>query len=81
MRNKECHRSNKELSDINFDNVWKCAAGTQEKHGFNLSLVDGLEEADPFLNQQFKDIVICIQGIWIMCHSAKQYILLVWDFN
>ena len=83
LRNEECHRSNKEVPNTDFDNLWKCTGDVLEKCIFDLSLVNDLKDGDPFLNQLFQDIVICIQGrrascyFGHLCYSAKEYILLV----
>ena len=61
-RNNQCHKGNKELADADFDKLWKCTADMLEKFGFDLSLVDGLKDGDPFLDQRFKDITTSIQG-------------------
>ena len=51
----------KELPDSDFNTLWKSAADISLKYGFDFSLVNGLKDDDPFLDQQFKDIIICIQ--------------------
>ena len=61
-RNQESHRGNKELSDTDFDKLWRDTADMLENHGFDLSLVDGLKDGDPFSDNRFKDKVISIQG-------------------
>ena len=76
----------KELPDSDFNTLWKSAADISLKYGFDFSLVNGLKDDDPFLDQQFKDIIICIQCRWILllqilCYSAKQHILLIWGFS
>ena len=72
----------KELPDSDFNTLWKSAADILLKYGFDFSLINGWKDDDPFLDQQFKDIIICIQCGWILlmqilCYSAKPYILLV----
>ena len=35
LRNEECYRSNKEIPDTDFDNLWKCTAYMFEKYILN----------------------------------------------
>ena len=41
----------------------------EEKHCFNLQLVNDLKADDPFLDKRFKDIVISMQGTFISVFS------------
>ena len=47
LRSQECHRSNKEVPNTDFDNIWKLTA-MLEKCIFDLSLVDDLKDGDRF---------------------------------
>ena len=59
---QQCNRGNKEFPDTHFDDCCNCIADMLEKNDFNPSLVDGLKDGDPFLDQQLKDIYISTQG-------------------
>ena len=52
LRSQECHRSNKEVSNTDFDNLWKLTA-MLENCIFDLSLVDDLKDGDPFFGSIF----------------------------
>ena len=52
LRSQECHRSNKEVPNTDFDNLWKLTA-MLEKCIFDLSLVDDLKDGDPFFGSIF----------------------------
>ena len=64
-RNTESHRGNKNLSDLEFNQLWNDTAQMLQKHGFDLQLVGSLRTCDFFLDNQFKDIAmhIFIKGI------------------
>ena len=62
VRNRVFHRGNKELSDTDFNKLWKSTGSILLRHGFDLAIVDGLETGDPFLDQRFKDSAIFFQG-------------------
>ena len=47
LRNVECHRSNKEVPNTDFVNVWKCTADMLEKCSLDVSLVNDLKDCDP----------------------------------
>ena len=47
LRSQECHRSNKEVPNTDFDNIWKLTA-MLEKCIFDLSLVDDLKDGYRF---------------------------------
>ena len=47
LRNEECHRSNKEVPNTDFVNLWKCTADMLEKCSLDFSLVDDLKDCDP----------------------------------
>ena len=51
-RNKECHRANIELSDPEFNQLWKCTTDMLENHGFDVTTVDALKSGDSFLDQR-----------------------------
>ena len=52
LRNQECHRSNEEVPNTDFGNLWKLTA-MLEKCIFDLSLVDDLKDGDPFSGSIF----------------------------
>ena len=52
LRSQECHRSNKEVPNTDFDNLWKLTA-MLENCIFDLSLVDDLKDGDPFFGSIF----------------------------
>ena len=62
VRNKEYHRGDRDLSDTEFNKLWKSIGNILLRHGFDLTVVDGLETGDPFLDQRFKDIANSFQG-------------------
>ena len=51
LRNQECHRGNIELPDTDFNTILKCTVAILQKHGFELSLVEGLKDGDSFSDQ------------------------------
>ena len=55
-RNREFHRGNKELSDIEFNDVWIKTTNMLKKHKFDLTLVDDLKTCNPFSHQLFNFI-------------------------
>ena len=62
VRNRECHRGDKNLSDTKFKMLWEETANILDKYGFDFTLVDGLKAGDPFLDPHFKNIAISIKG-------------------
>lgn len=58
MRNKECHRGKKELSDPEFNQLWECTADMLERHGFDVTSVNDLKSGDSFLDQRLNDMGI-----------------------
>ena len=62
-RNREFHRGSKEISDTEFNQLWKDTTDMLVKHNFNLPLVDGLKSCDPLSHQEFKNIAyLILQG-------------------
>ena len=64
-RNNECHRGNKELSNTEFNDLWKHTTDMLQKYGFNITSVDNLRAGDPFLDRRFNDVVSSIQGRYV----------------
>ena len=56
-RNKEFHRGDKSLSDIEFNELWNNAKQMLQSHGFDIKLIGKLKTCDLSTNQQFKDIL------------------------
>ena len=59
-RNTEFHRGNKNLSDLEFNQLWNDATQMLQKHGFDLELVGNLRACDLPSDNQFKDIAMHI---------------------
>ena len=55
-RNTEFHRGNKNLSDLEFNQLWNDTTQMLQKHGFDLQLIGDLRTCDLSLENQFKDI-------------------------
>ena len=60
FRNREFHRGNKNLSDVEFNQLWNDATQMLQNHGFDLQLVSSLRTCDLFLDNQYKDIAMHI---------------------
>ena len=60
VRNRECHRGNRNLSDTDFKMFWEETANILDRCGFDFTLVDGLKAGDLFLDQQFRNIAISL---------------------
>ena len=59
-RNTEFHRGNKNLSDLEFNQLWNDTTQMLQKHGFDLQLIGNLRISDLSLDNQFKDIAMHI---------------------
>lgn len=55
-RNGIFHRGKKELSDNEFECLWKSTLDMLQKHGFNPQLIVHLKVCDIFAHDSFKDI-------------------------
>ena len=61
-RNTECHRGSKELSDIEFDQLWDEITDMLKQHHFDLQSIGDLKKCDIFANQLYRDTTISIHG-------------------
>lgn len=59
-RNREYHRGNKRLDDIEFINLWNDTAHMLERHGFDLQLIGDLKTCDLSIDNKFKDVAMHI---------------------
>ena len=57
-RNTQSHRGNKNLSDLEFNQLWNDTTQMLQKHGFDLQLVGSLRTCDLSSDNQFKDIAM-----------------------
>ena len=55
-RNNEFHRGNKNLSNLEFNQLWNDTTQMLQTHDFDLQLIGNLRTCDLSLDNQFKDI-------------------------